>query len=117
MLAGIGSTYTRILNGSLNLTQGSYTAQNLGLYINQLMKRCQSARIQVRQTVYISRIICKNAEDHDFPLHQITIGPLAEPKQTKASIELFIHNTAMNESPIIINAQSVSITDAGFRIR
>lgn len=66
---------------------------------------------------YLHTYICTSKSSHKFPINKIIVGPLSEPKQTKASIKLYVHKAAKLENKIAIDADSIFIDDARFRIR
>jgi len=66
---------------------------------------------------YLHTYICEKKDVHKFPLHQIRFGPLLDPSQTKSSLELLVHRLSKNANPIMMDANTISISDAGYRIR
>lgn len=54
--------------------------------------------------------------EYRFPLSSIGFGPTLDPIQTKSSVELFLHYTAVQEHPIKLNP-NLRIEEPGYRLR
>lgn len=66
---------------------------------------------------YLQTHICKDQRKIEFPISEIVIGPLSEPRETKAFVELYVQNMGALDHPIELNALGVTISSAGYRIR